>query len=204
MNLTLSLPAEKSTVTVLTVAELLLDRYAKARHFGTNLSRTVLSPLHRLLRSGAQYFFTAIDLGFSFAFVILLTPVLALLLSVLTILLMWVNAILWGNLASTLRRIERMSVEEAIEQHLLVERLFHSATKLKKSKLLFSTPVIGSLFKSFYSKLSTIEVALKNKAYPKLGYIPDDLLVDNYNPNDPWQETDSGELDPYEKMYMTK
>src|SRR5437868_1536604 len=106
----LSIHLEYQTQTVVTVATRTVSTYHKLK------KRT-------RLRSKVQFLYKWFQIVWSLISIIILLPGLLLTLSGLVLVLMIFNVIFWGNLSSTLKRIEALSQADAVSEHLKIEKL---------------------------------------------------------------------------------
>lgn len=194
----LSYSIERSTGRVVSYASDTVSVYANLRK-----GARYISSGYRSLISGAQYFISIVDAIFGLAILLALVPFLAAVLMVFTVMLLYVNIVLWGNIATLQKWIGIMSREDAIHHHLKIERALRDLKRTARSNLISKTPVVGYLFRKVLKKTILIEQALERKAYPSLFETPNNITVHPQNSHDSWQQ-EPDDADVYQDYYLNK
>jgi len=140
----------------------------------------------------------ALFAGFlSLVFAVIAVPVLFLLFFILSLGLVIGIVVLKAQQKRNFAVIADYDRKQLIELHV---RLRHSVKRiecLKSSRLLFVTPIVGYLMRTYFEHISAAERFIKQKAYPDLNKPRQNPTIHPYNPSDPWQ-CDMSDLMRYE------
>jgi hypothetical protein len=113
---------------------------------------------------------------------------LAILLDVLFICLCYGNLLFYLMKDQIIEASKSLSRKSIINKHLKIENALRHLKSLRKSRILFSLPIMGSLNLTFLNNLIFFEAEIKKIAYPDINTIPDGIPIHKYDTNDPWQD----------------
>lgn len=113
--------------------------------------------------------------------------VLILSIPILIILLSYVNALFAIFATKIKKELSQISQHDAINKHLVFERHFHALHRMRRSRLLFESPILGGMNKKFYLNIALLERRLRRIAYPCPWRIPANLRKHNLKEGDRWQ-----------------
>jgi hypothetical protein len=147
--------------------------------------------LFRKIADIANHIVKMIWLLFALGLITVSVPVLALLVSLTIILLIYSVSVYKFGRAKTLSYYQGLERKDLIEIHLRFKRLVKKLESLKKSDLLFNSPVLGPLMRKYYRDVCEVESVVRAKAYPNHNTPPKNVTVHKYDPESVWQSDQS-------------